>query len=98
MKKILVALTFAIGLPLSIILHELFHVLMHLNDVVGVRLFSDGNIVGIITKPMPGYNHLPEELVAYLITAITLVITMVIATRIMYPKLKLANNTNHKYN
>lgn len=72
------AIVACIGVGLSVVLHELFHVAMHWGSIESVHLFtSSGALVQIISHTQPGYNVNGEEAIAYTISFATLVITAV---------------------
>lgn len=73
-----------IGLILSVVLHELFHILMHLDDMPRIGLFPQGHgaIVEILVWLPQGYDLEGEEIGAYTITLLTLMITVGIIFRI----------------
>lgn len=73
---------YSIGLLLSIVLHEAFHYFMHYGHVVRIEFFTHNNIVTVVAMTPRGYNVLGEELIAYLITFITMVVGVVIAVKI----------------
>lgn len=74
--KTLVALC---GIILSIVLHELFHIVMHWGAIQKVEVFTGHGAIVSITSSVPhGYNIQHEELVAYGITLVTLLITAAI--------------------
>lgn len=64
------------GVTLSIVTHELLHVVMHLGDISEVGIFPDRHaIVEIIFEPSTVYNLAVEEGIAYAVTMITLILT-----------------------
>lgn len=64
------------GILLSVILHELFHIIMHWQEITAIALFpSTYAIVKITFTPAHHYDLILEEALAYTITAITLVFT-----------------------
>ena len=75
--KIIVGL---IGLTLSIVLHELFHVLMHLDQVPRIGLFPahSGAIAEILVWLPQGYDLEGEEIAAYTITLIVMLFTVMV--------------------
>lgn len=73
----------AVGLILSVVLHELFHVLMHLDQVEHIGLFPNHDaIVQIDTWLPPGYDIEGEEIIAYTITFAVMLLTAAIIFRI----------------
>lgn len=73
----------AIGIIMSIILHELFHVLVHWGDVQGYNLFSrHGAVVELFVWAPQGYDLQGEEMFAYAITLATLLVTVMLIFRI----------------
>jgi membrane-bound metal-dependent hydrolase YbcI (DUF457 family) len=72
------------GTFLSILLHELFHYIMHAKDFIRFYIFpSNGNIAQVVTYIPKGYNMLQEEIVAYIITSLVLLITMLLIVKIL---------------
>ncbi|MDB5180217.1 MAG: hypothetical protein JWN12_849 [Candidatus Saccharibacteria bacterium] len=68
-----------IGLILSVVLHELFHAVMHWGHITSIGFFTTpGTIVQIISVVPEGYNVASEEAVAYTITATVILITIAI--------------------
>ena len=67
-----------IGLVLSVVLHELFHVLMHIDQVPHIGLFPphQGAIVEILVWLPQGYDLEGEEIGAYTITLLVLMATV----------------------
>ena len=69
----------AIGLVLSVALHELFHVLVHWGNITGVGvLTSPGTIAEITVVTERGYDTSFEEAIAYMITGTVMLITIMI--------------------
>lgn len=72
-----------VGVTLSVVLHELFHILMHWGRISHISLFPKwGTIVQIDTHLPPGYDLAGEEMAAYGITLVVIFITMVIIFKI----------------
>lgn len=71
-----------IGLLLSIILHELFHYIIHYGHIIRVSFFTNNNIVQIVTVTPKDYNVLVEELVAYAIITVVIILTIILITTI----------------
>lgn len=69
-----------LGLILSFMLHELFHLLMHWGEVSHVTFFPKPDILAELSVSLPTeYDLAGEEIVAYIITfAVVLVTIMVI--------------------
>lgn len=64
------------GLVMSVFLHELLHVILHIGHVSSVRLFSNTHTIAQVNVIIPhGYNMNLEELAAYSVSAITILIT-----------------------
>ena len=64
------------GIVLSVLTHELFHIMMHWGEMEGIHLFPDSQaIVEVIFTPTAGYDLAAEEAIAYLITMVTMVLT-----------------------
>lgn len=82
-KRIIIKfLILLVGMLLSIILHELFHYIMHYGNIIRIDFFTNNNIVQVIAITPKDYNVLGEELVAYLITIIVMILTVILITRI----------------
>lgn len=65
------------GLLLSIVFHELFHIIMHWGDVTNLRLFSSSLTIAEVGFVLPQtYDLLVEEIFAYGITAVTILLTI----------------------
>lgn len=88
-----------IGLVLSVVLHELFHVLMHWGHITSFGFFTTpGTIVQIVSVVPAGYNVASEEAIAYTISASVILITIAVIgvihdkkdtrsfTQILFPK------------
>lgn len=72
-----------IGIILSIVFHEMFHIAMHWNDIQGHGLFSKhGAVVELFVWAPQGYDLEGEEMFAYAITLMTLLVTIMIIYRI----------------
>jgi hypothetical protein len=66
-----------IGVALSLVLHEFFHILLHWGNIQSFVLFPDGKaIVEMVAYVPVGYNVQLEEFIAYGITVATLLITL----------------------
>lgn len=78
--KILIA---AIGIVLSIALHEAFHIIVHWNDGPHIRLLSSQETLAEIIVWIPNeYDLEGEEIAAYTITLLTLIATAMIIYKI----------------
>ena len=78
--RILVALS---GIVLSIIAHELFHIFVHWGHITDITLFPNhAAIVEITSITEADYNVLFEEVIAYGITLIVLLLTAIMLARI----------------
>ncbi len=72
-----------LGLILSVVLHELFHILVHWGDVKHVHFLSSGGaIVEVNVWAPPGYDLEGEEIAAYGITLLVILITTMIIFKI----------------
>lgn len=72
-----------LGLTLSVVLHELFHIFMHWGRITHIKFFTNPwSIVEIEAATPPGYDVEGEEMVAYGITLLVIFITTVIIFRI----------------
>ena len=68
----------SVGIVLSVVAHELFHIMMHFGNITNIEFFPDFFSVVTITSNVPaGYDFVAEEFVAYTITLIILLITCV---------------------
>ena len=66
-----------VGLFLSIVLHELFHILMHLGHITSMGIFTDSHTLAEVNVVVPqGYNAEVEEFAAYTITLVIILITV----------------------
>lgn len=64
------------GVILSVIMHELFHVFMHMGDIQDINVFPDSHaIVEVLFVPTTDYDLVIEEAMAYGVTMITLILT-----------------------
>lgn len=62
---------------LSVALHELFHIIMHWGSITGIHLFGAGGAIAEVEFVAPPiYDINIEELCAYTITAVTLLLTV----------------------
>lgn len=71
-----------IGLIMSVVLHEAFHIWMHWGEIVNIRLFTGFSIAEIIVIEREGYDVLGEEIAAYLITILVIMSTVMIIYKI----------------
>lgn len=72
-----------IGLVLSILAHELFHIAMHWPYVTYVGLFPNHNAIAEVLVWLPaGYDLEGEEIAAYLITLIIMIMTIIVIFRV----------------
>jgi hypothetical protein len=72
-----------IGLILSIVLHELFHIALHWDHVPHINLFPGHDVVAEIQVQLPpGYDLEGEEVIAYIITIAVVLLTAAIMFRI----------------
>lgn len=66
------------GAILSVVLHELFHGIVHWGNISYIRFLPNSHaIVEIVAKTPIGYNPLYEEAIAYTITVMTLFVTII---------------------
>lgn len=78
--RILVALC---GIILSVAAHELFHIVLHWGEINSVHLLPNNSaIVEVIFTPSRQYNVALEEGIAYLITTVTLLLTVMLVSDI----------------
>lgn len=72
-----------LGLSLSFILHELFHIVMHWGRITHISFFpSPWTVVQIDAWIPPGYDLDGEEIAAYGITLLVMFITVIFIFRI----------------
>jgi hypothetical protein len=68
-----------IGVILSVVTHELLHIVMHWHEIDQIGLFPDRHaIVEIIFEPSTVYNLAVEEGIAYMVTIVTLILTIML--------------------
>jgi hypothetical protein len=73
--RVLYALT---GLILSIVAHELVHVLAHFGDVTAVHILPNlSTIVALNLDSIQGYDLNSEELVAYTVSGLMQLVTII---------------------
>ena len=66
------------GFIMSIVAHEVFHILMHLDTITGITFFPDNHAIVSISTSLPAdYDLGLEEGIAYSITALILLITII---------------------
>ncbi len=71
------------GVILSIVLHELFHIIIHWSEITNISLFPDANAIAeVIFAPIGEYDLVVEEAIAYTITMITLIMTAMLVAEI----------------
>lgn len=76
-------LTGVIGGLLSVTLHELVHVISHWGQITGVNFFPNFYTVAELIIDLPtGYDLDGEEFLAYVISAVTLIVTAIIIAKI----------------
>lgn len=64
------------GMVMSVVMHELFHIIIHWGDIRGVHVFPDTEaIASVMIVPSGDYDLIFEEALAYLITMVTLLLT-----------------------
>lgn len=72
-----------LGVFLSIALHELFHILMHWNSIVSVKILPNiYTLVEVNSTSLHHYDTSLEELIAYSITLVTLLATAMLIVQI----------------
>ena len=78
-NKVMAFAILIIGLVLSVVLHELFHVLLHIGHIQHIDVFpNNGNIAQVVVDYQAGYNLALEEAFAYGITITLMLVTLVI--------------------
>ena len=64
------------GIILSVVAHELLHIMMHMGEIESVHLLPDSRtIVEVIFMPTTSYDLVAEEAVAYGVTMFTMILT-----------------------
>lgn len=64
------------GIILSVVVHELFHIIVHWGEIRSISLFPDSHAIFEVTfSPSTEYDLVIEEALAYTITMVTLVLT-----------------------
>lgn len=72
-----------LGLFLSIALHELFHILMHWNSIVSVKILPNIYTLVEVNSTSPHhYDTSLEELIAYSITLVVLLVTAMVIVNV----------------
>jgi len=72
-----------LGLILSIVLHELFHIIMHWGHVTSISFFSNHYaIVQLTVDKSSPFNAVEEEAIAYIITSVVALFTMIAIWRV----------------
>lgn len=67
------------GLFLSVILHELLHIVLHWNYITHIYIFPHPYVIAEVEFLVaPGYNMLLEEVFAYAISTVVLIGTLTI--------------------
>lgn len=93
------------GVVLSVVMHELFHVIVHWGEIRSITLFPDTKaIVEVILSPSTDYDLVIEEAIAYTITMVTLILTAMLISDIHEARDKrsvgqiiLTKDTNDRY-
>lgn len=93
------------GVLLSVVMHELLHVVMHWGDIQQVGLFPDRHaIFEIIFEPSTVYDLAIEEGFAYTVTMATIILTAMLVSDIHEARDKrgvqqiiFTNNTSDQY-
>ena len=72
-----------LGSLLSLMLHELFHVIMHWGHITHVYFFpTPWTLMEVAADLPPGYDIDGEEMIAYMITFTVMIITVLVAFKI----------------
>ena len=81
--RLLQAVVGTIGLTMSVVLHELFHIFVHWGEIASVDLFPSRHaIVEIVLSSPREFNLLVEEAIAYSITLLVLLMTVVLVNKL----------------
>ena len=76
-----------VGIVLSVVLHELYHIALHWGDIVAIRVFPAPFVVAEVEFiARAGHSMLVEEVIAYVMS--TLVIIATIFTLLALPHKK----------
>lgn len=79
-----VLLTCLLGAILSLIAHEMFHIILHWGHISHVYIFPNPlTIVEVATDLPQGYDIDGEEMIAYIITFIVIIFTALFVFKIM---------------
>lgn len=71
------------GLILSVVLHEVFHIAMHFGNITSIHLFPNLSAGVEITSVAPaGYDVMLEEAIAYAISSLTILVTIIVVWKI----------------
>ncbi len=65
-----------VGLILSVVLHELFHLVIHWGEITSVSFFRNGAITEMVVLEHKGDDLEGEELAAYFITLLVMMATV----------------------
>lgn len=69
----------SVGILLSVVLHELFHMLVHFGNVVSFGFLNGSHAIAHVTVSAPaGYDVNFEEFIAYTITFSVLLMTAIV--------------------
>ncbi|MGB4762376.1 MAG: hypothetical protein WBP12_03395 [Candidatus Saccharimonas sp.] len=71
-----------IGLILSVVLHELFHIFMHWGEITRISFFQGDSVAEIIVLEHRDNDIEGEELAAYLITLLVMIVTVMTVYKI----------------
>lgn len=64
------------GIILSIVAHELFHIMMHVGEIESIHLMPDSRTIAeVIFTPTASYDLVVEEAIAYGVTMFTMILT-----------------------
>lgn len=71
------------GVLLSILSHELYHIVTHWREIQGINIFPDrGTIMEVVFMPSVNYDLALEEAIAYTITMTVLLFTVMLICEI----------------
>lgn len=71
------------GTVLSVVAHELFHIIVHWGEITDINLLPDSQaIVEVLFIPSADYDIVTEEALAYTVTMATLILTAMLVSDI----------------
>lgn len=71
-----------LGAVVAVLAHEMFHIIMHWGTISKVEFFVDGAVVRLSGIMPKGYSPASEEVVAYIITIVVILISTCVALHV----------------